>query len=120
MKGKNTGPKSPEHIRKVAEAKRGTHASEETCAKRSASMMGKNIGPKSEEHRKKLSEARKGKSPWNKGQKFSDELKKICSECHKGLKYDHIEVECPYCGKKGKGGAMKRWHFDNCRMKETV
>ncbi len=22
---------------------------------------------------------------------------------------------CPQCGYKGKGGAMKRWHFDRCR-----
>ena len=94
--------------------------SEETCAKRSVSMMGKNTGSKSEKHRKKLSEARKGKSPWNKGQKLSDELKEILSEAHRGIRNDYKEIECPYCGKKGRGGSMKRWHFDNCRMKETV
>jgi hypothetical protein len=22
---------------------------------------------------------------------------------------------CPHCGKVGKGGAMKKWHFDNCK-----
>ena len=24
-------------------------------------------------------------------------------------------VMCPHCGKSGKGGIMKRWHFDNCK-----
>lgn len=24
---------------------------------------------------------------------------------------------CPYCGKIGKGGSMKRWHFNNCKNK---
>lgn len=25
------------------------------------------------------------------------------------------EVTCPHCGVSGKGGVMKRWHFDNCK-----
>ncbi len=24
---------------------------------------------------------------------------------------------CPHCNKKGAGGSMDRWHFDNCKMK---
>jgi len=24
---------------------------------------------------------------------------------------------CPHCGKEGRGFTMKRWHFDNCRVK---
>lgn len=24
---------------------------------------------------------------------------------------------CPHCNKQGKGGAMKQWHFDNCKLK---
>lgn len=24
---------------------------------------------------------------------------------------------CPHCGKEGEGIAMRRWHFDNCRLK---
>jgi len=24
---------------------------------------------------------------------------------------------CPKCGKEGKGNAMQRWHFDNCKIK---
>lgn len=26
---------------------------------------------------------------------------------------------CPWCSKEGKGPMMKRWHFDNCKMKKA-
>lgn len=32
-----------------------------------------------------------------------------------GMKYEL--VVCPHCGKTGGGGAMNRWHFDNCKLK---
>ena len=35
----------------------------------------------------------------------------------KGYKYDN--VECPYCGKIGSGGNMKRYHFENCKNKDN-
>lgn len=25
---------------------------------------------------------------------------------------------CPHCGKSGKSNSMKRWHFDNCKIKQ--
>lgn len=27
-------------------------------------------------------------------------------------------VKCPYCNKEGGRGSMKRWHFDNCKLKD--
>lgn len=27
------------------------------------------------------------------------------------------ELECPHCGKQGKGAIMGRWHFENCKLK---
>lgn len=30
------------------------------------------------------------------------------------------QYECPHCGKIGKGINMFRWHFDNCKVKETI
>ena len=33
-----------------------------------------------------------------------------------GFMKDVISI-CPHCSKKGGGGAMKRWHFDNCKHK---
>ena len=26
-------------------------------------------------------------------------------------------LECPHCGKQGKGSIMLRWHFDNCKLR---
>lgn len=46
---------------------------------------------KSEEHRKKIGAANKGKQ--------------------------HTVAECPHCGKAGGVSSMKRWHFDNCKLK---
>lgn len=29
-------------------------------------------------------------------------------------------VECPHCKLQGRGGTMKRWHFDNCKSKAPL
>jgi hypothetical protein len=51
--------------------------------------------------------------PWNKG--LPSEGKGIS----RGKQRNPApEVECPYCGLVSRGGGnMKRWHFDNCKMK---
>lgn len=36
----------------------------------------------------------------------------------RGKKYE--DVICPHCSKKGSGGNMKRYHFDNCKLKPHV
>ena len=62
------------------------------------------------------------KKSWDKA---SDEYKRLrANHVSKGLieyyKKNPIkldEVKCPYCGKTGKGLSMKRWHFDNCKLK---
>jgi hypothetical protein len=54
--------------------------------------------------------------PWNQGKKTgpqNDEVKAKKSAALRGFK--HVEKTCPYCGKIGAGGSMKRWHFDNCK-----
>ena len=33
-----------------------------------------------------------------------------------GRHASQIEYICPYCYKAGKGGGMKQWHFDNCKL----
>lgn len=35
------------------------------------------------------------------------------------LKNKPLET-CPHCQKTGRGSAMIRWHFDNCRSKEVI
>lgn len=49
------------------------------------------------------------------GSKHSDETKQKMSDIRKGMKYTN--TTCPICGKEGSGGAMKRWHFNNCKEK---
>ena len=108
---------SEEHKRKLSEAKTGKNhpmygktPSEETRRKLSEANKGENNPmygkTQSEEHRRKLSEANKGKTP-------SEETKRKISEARK--KTPH--VTCPHCKKTGDAGAMKRWHFDNCKRK---
>jgi hypothetical protein len=40
--------------------------------------------------------------------------KKMLSE---GKHISQITQICSHCGKEGKGGGMKTWHFDRCRQK---
>lgn len=88
--------------------------------RRNISISGKGR-PCSQETRKKLSERSTGRL-------HSEEAKAKMSESRKGMKFSEShresisnvlmtrpEVECPYCGKAGKGGLMKHWHFDNCK-----
>jgi len=91
-RGKNTGPKSEEHRRKIGDAQRGRPFTEEhlvnlrtavkkrkghphsaeTRAKMSAAQKGK---PKSEEQRRKMSEVQKGK-PRTEAQRRANEARK--------------------------------------------
>ncbi len=52
-----------------------------------------------------------------KGIPKSDSQKKLMSESAKELWKNRPEVTCPHCGKEGRGGAMKQWHFDKCKFK---
>lgn len=101
----------------------------------------------SEKTKKHLSEKFKGRSPWNTGKKLSDEHKAKVSKSCKGrivneeskkklsaaLKgrelsddwkeklsvaaKNRLKVKCPHCDKEGDTPNMKRWHFDNCKIK---
>ena len=57
------------------------------------------------------------------GHNVSVETKLKISEKHKGKKKPHSKdrantlVSCPHCMKVGKVIIMKRWHFDNCKLK---
>ena len=68
--------------------------------------------PKSDEHREKLRQA-------NLGHRLTEATK----EKLRGRKHTEeekarmrIERECPHCGRLGRGSAMFRYHFDNCRQ----
>ena len=114
---------------------------EETKRKMSLSSLGKKH---TEEARLKMSLAKKGKPrKW----KTSDETKEKLIVAFTGRHHTEESIEkmrlakknfkhdeeakrkigesfknrplliCPYCNKEGKGGAMMRYHFDNCKLK---
>lgn len=62
----------------------------------------------SEEQKRKISKKLKGT-------KKSEETRSKISKAMKGKTYP--EVKCPHCPKIGRGGAMKRFHFENCKEK---
>lgn len=35
----------------------------------------------------------------------------------KSMRKPKSKIECPHCGKIGGSNNMKRWHFDNCKVK---
>jgi hypothetical protein len=90
-----------------------------------------------ETYSKKQSEWMKGryvgdKNPF-KGRKHSEETLAIIRAKTKGNKNHSVphndetkakisaslhKHKCPHCGKEGRGGLMKHWHFDNCKNKK--
>ncbi len=105
----------------------GMKRSKETCEKISKAnshprpwMIGKTH---SEERKKKNSESQKGIAKLKlRGVAKSEEHKKKISDSLKG-KYKGVpkgpqeKVRCPHCTKEGGVSNMKRWHFDNCKLK---
>jgi hypothetical protein len=87
----------------------------EVKAKQSLAKIGKPSPRKgavlSEEAKQKISFA-------NKGFKHSQETKEKMSAFKFGMKYR--KVECPHCHTVGGAATMPRWHFDNCRNKESI
>ena len=108
----------------------GRKHTEESKAKMAEARKGENNPnwgkPKSEETKRKLSEAMKGennpmygmsgeKSPmW--GKTHSEETKQKMSLAKKGKKQS--VVCCPHCNKTGGITNMKRYHFDNCKLRQ--
>jgi predicted GIY-YIG superfamily endonuclease len=68
--------------------------------------------PKTKDHGMKIGLAQLGntRGKANKGKKHSEEFKAK-------LRVPKKRCTCPYCGKEGAVGLMKRYHFDNCKLK---
>jgi hypothetical protein len=90
---------------------KGKKVSDETKNKISETLIGRKNGSPSEQTKEKISLA-------NRGRIISDEWKQNISKGKKGKKLGPAkEFICPHCGQDGKSNAMKRWHFDNCKLK---
>jgi hypothetical protein len=75
--------------------------------------------PKSESHRINISKSQLlngGNGPTQ----HSKETKKKIKEWTDANTAFRIKVTCPHCNKVGGQGPMKRWHFDNCKNKEST
>ena len=104
----------------------GLH-SEDTKQKISKSLTGKKL---TEEHKKKLSknhwartspeEQRRHAARAPARTRDDDTRKKISNGMKNQVNNPNgrqlIEVVCPKCNKKGSELAMKRWHFENCKV----
>jgi hypothetical protein len=98
-------PKPKEHGQKVSKALSGI--------------------PKSEEHKSALSKSQKSTADKLRTGKTYEEIfgeksaiiKQKISQSQKGKPCNNPIVTCPHCKKSGPSGAMKRWHFDNCKQK---
>jgi hypothetical protein len=112
---------SEETKKKLSESHKGIKQSYETIEKRREKLIGKK---RTEEQIKRQSESIK--NTYKNG--FSEDHKKNLSESHKGIKMSESAkqklkkpqkvVECPYCKKLGGLPIMKRYHFENCKLKK--
>jgi hypothetical protein len=89
--GKKKPPRSASHCAKQSAAHMGQDRSEETRAKISSTLTGIKRPPRTDSHSAKISAANTG--------------------------VPQVIVTCPHCGKEGGARAMKRHHFDNCKLK---
>lgn len=90
-------PSAPHVIEAVRKANIGRIQSEEEKQKRAKSMIGRPASNKLREHMRKIGLM---SAVFNKGRK-------------------HEKVECPHCNKIGGITGMARWHFDNCKIKDS-
>ena len=96
-------PKSPEHIEKMRQCQIGKKYSQEVNMKKGSpgelnGMYGKHHTAETKEKMKKPK---------------SDEAKENMRIAQQAVP----DITCTHCGKIGKTSIMKRWHFDNCKLK---
>lgn len=94
----NKGKPMLQHVKDaILKANTGRVHSEEEKEKRAKSLIGHRVSEFTVERMRKLGH--------------------ISGKMNKGRK--HTKIQCPYCDKIGGITAMPRWHFDNCKFKET-
>ncbi len=69
---------------------------------------------RTEEHKRRSSAVMLGNANAL-GSKRSTQFKEHLSKQMKGKPF--LVIACPVCGKSGGSNTMRRWHFDNCKMR---
>jgi hypothetical protein len=66
---------------------------------------------------KKISDAVSGVKRKPRSEEFKNHMSKVLTgrSYGKGIKHQLKLVECPHCGKEGRGPNMTRYHFHNCK-----
>lgn len=100
--------KSPEHIKKLSEARKG----KPTWNKGKTNVY-------SDKAKEKMRAAKLNKLPWNKNKKLSDEHCKNLSKSHMGKNsFLNMPVgKCKYCQIEMKMSHLNRYHNENCKFK---
>jgi group I intron endonuclease len=122
--GGQGGRLNPESLAKMAASMKGKKMSKTSKAKIAAALTGV---PRPQTVRDKISKTKTGEvkskahktkiSKTLKGRKLSLKTRTKMSETRKGRKQP--KLVCPHCRKSG-GTTMRRWHFDNCRVKNGI
>lgn len=117
---------SEETKKKLSAIGKGKKLSEETKRKISESSKGKTISQESIDkarESKKKSGKNQGESHWTYGKQRDEETRRKISEALKGKSYNvgykHEKRVCPHCNLEGAGGNMTRFHFDNCKKRQS-
>ena len=101
-------PKLPEHRSKLSahldKVRTIPPQTEEVLRTKSRRMMGNKNGVG---HSRIMSEE----------EKYQKRLRAIGNQHNKGKTFTRQTYVCPLCNFQGKGGGMKRYHFDNCKEK---
>lgn len=130
---------SPDHMKKMHDAKRNKPLSDESKERISRALKGH---PVSDDTKEKIRVALTGrrcpnhiraaikefmtKNNPNIGRKHTAETRERMSNSKKGvmpknaMETLNTTVTCPNCNKQGRIGTMKRWHFDKCRINNSL
>ncbi|MEA3315437.1 MAG: NUMOD3 domain-containing DNA-binding protein [Campylobacterota bacterium] len=98
----------------------GSVHSEESKSKISLKNKGANNGMFGKKHndetKDKMKEKRKLQIPPSLGKIWTEEEKKKLMK----PKGPQVKLTCPYCNKEGGASNMKRYHFENCKIKSLL
>jgi hypothetical protein len=109
--------------KKISETTKAAMARPEVFAKLGLHSIGKKASVETREkmsasHKKLLNESRIELLRKQAVEGITPEIRARITKAITGLKRE--KIACPHCAKEGAANVMYRWHFDNCKSKESV
>lgn len=100
---------------KLSEINLGKRQSEETKQKRAESLRGQK---RTEEQKQRQRES--ALKRWRDKDPIAEESRRNkIREARKKQVIETVRITCPHCGKTGGNRIMPRYHFDNCKFKDS-